>query len=219
MTLHKAHNILAALVTVLAGSAWISDAADQAQALNTANTLKVPANFPAGAMKPQPLSAIGQRLAAIKLAAPAVTTKSGSGQPDAPKVAPSVTLAWNPSPDPRSILWYRLYYGPSSRSYTNYVQTQTTNATVTDLPNGGTVYFAATVGVAVGQGDWLESDFSAEVSYVVPWQPVGIAVLTVQPQMSMDQGVNWTDIGPPWLTTNPAAPVVLFKLRTQVDHY
>ncbi len=78
--------------------------------------------------------------------------------------APSVTLAWDPCPDPTAA-GYNLYYGPGSRNYTNIVDAaNTTSISVSNLVPGATYYFAATTYNSVG----LESDFSLEVSYAVP---------------------------------------------------
>jgi len=77
--------------------------------------------------------------------------------------AQTVTLAWDPSPDP-GIASYRVHYGTASGVYG-----QTTNAgaatalTVSGLSEGATYFFAVT---AVGTNQ-LESDFSNEVNYRV----------------------------------------------------
>ena len=76
----------------------------------------------------------------------------------------SVTLAWDPSPDP-AVTGYNAYYGVVSGSYTNMVSAgNTTNATVSGLVAGVTYYFAATAANSAG----LESDYSNEVIYSVP---------------------------------------------------
>ena len=79
--------------------------------------------------------------------------------------AASVTLAWDASPGP-DIAWYRVYYGPDSRVYTNLVQVggNVYTATVSNLVPDSMYYFAATA----GDTNNLESDFSNEVSYRVP---------------------------------------------------
>lgn len=76
----------------------------------------------------------------------------------------SVTLAWDASPS-TGITAYRVYYGPASRTYTNFVSVPGTQLTavVSNLVQGATYYFAATA--LAGE---LESDFSNEVSYTVP---------------------------------------------------
>ena len=77
------------------------------------------------------------------------------------QAAPSVTLAWDPTPD-ASVVGYALYYGGASRQYTNSVNTGlATSNTVVGLQVGVTYYFAATARATNG----LESDFSNEVSY------------------------------------------------------
>src|SRR5579872_5721768 len=73
----------------------------------------------------------------------------------------AVTLSWDTSTDP-TVTGYNVYYGNSSRGYTNLVPAGTlTTAIVSNLASGATYYFAATTYNAAG----LESDFSAEVSY------------------------------------------------------
>lgn len=76
----------------------------------------------------------------------------------------AVTLSWDTSTDP-TVTGYNVYYGNSSRGYTNLVPAGMLNsAIVSNLASGATYYFAATTYNAAG----LESDFSAEVSYSVP---------------------------------------------------
>lgn len=78
--------------------------------------------------------------------------------------ASSVTLAWDASPSPE-VTGYKIYYGPSSRNYTNVINVgNVLMATVTNLSTGATYFFAATA----YDGGGLESDFSNEVSYTVP---------------------------------------------------
>ena len=78
--------------------------------------------------------------------------------------APSVGLSWDPSSDP-TVTGYNVYYGASSRGYTNIVPVgSSTSAVVSNLAAGVTYYFAATTYNAVG----VESDYSAEASFAVP---------------------------------------------------
>lgn len=71
--------------------------------------------------------------------------------------AGTVTLVWNPVPD---VTGYSLYYGPSSRNYTNTVRGITTTNYTFTLPYG-VFYFAATASCPSG----LESGYSNEVSW------------------------------------------------------
>ncbi len=82
--------------------------------------------------------------------------------------ADSVTLNWDPSPDPAAT-GYNLYYGGTgTRIYTNMVPAgNALSATVTGLVAGVTYYFAATATDDTG----LESDFSNEVEYSLPSVP------------------------------------------------
>jgi hypothetical protein len=78
--------------------------------------------------------------------------------------AASVTLSWDPSPDP-SVVSYNVYYGVVSGAYTNVASAgAATILTISNLFDGVTYYFAATALDNFG----LESDFSNEVSYRVP---------------------------------------------------
>ena len=73
----------------------------------------------------------------------------------------SVTLAWDPNPEP-DLGGYIVYYGPRSRVYTNAINVgNVTTNTVSGLEETGTYYFAVTAYNTNG----LESDFSDEVSW------------------------------------------------------
>ena len=75
--------------------------------------------------------------------------------------ASSLTLAWDPSTS-TNVAGYRIYYGPSSRNYTNTLDVgNATSATLSNLVTGATYYFAATAYDTAN----LESDFSNEVGY------------------------------------------------------
>jgi hypothetical protein len=86
------------------------------------------------------------------------------------KGASGVSLQWNPNTDP-SVVGYNLYYGGTSRNYTNVINLgAATNAVVDDLTEGKTYFFAVTAYDASGD----ESDYSEETVYIVP----GYLVLT-----------------------------------------
>lgn len=74
----------------------------------------------------------------------------------------SLTLAWEPSPNP-VVAGYHLYYGTASGNYTSssYIAGNGTTATVSGLVSGVTYYFAITSVDAEGQ----ESAFSSELNY------------------------------------------------------
>src|SRR5688572_16148030 len=81
-----------------------------------------------------------------------------------PAFAASITVQWDPSPDP-NVVGYNFYYGAASRNYTNIIDVgNTTTATVSNLVEGTTYYFAATAYNVLG----IESVFSDELSYTVP---------------------------------------------------
>lgn len=77
--------------------------------------------------------------------------------------AESLTLVWDANSEP-NIAGYRLYYGSTSGSYHRYVETSATTATVSNLVEGTTSYFAVTAYNLAG----VESGFSSEISYQVP---------------------------------------------------
>jgi len=93
----------------------------------------------------------------------------------------SVSLAWDANAE-TNIVGYRLYYGTTSQSLTNTVDAGTElTATVTGLREGVTYYFAVTA----RNSDGLESDFSDQVSYLVP-------VIDTQPPPTLTLGADRT---------------------------
>jgi hypothetical protein len=87
-------------------------------------------------------------------------------------LAGTLTLEWDPSPDP-DVAGYRLYYGGLSQQYTNLIEVgPATLAVVDNLLDGATYYFAVTSVNAAG----LESDYSGEVAYLMLSTPCAIAV-------------------------------------------
>lgn len=79
----------------------------------------------------------------------------------------SLSLAWDPSPDPR-VAGYRLYLGGISQTYTNLTDVgNKTSITILNLIPGATYYFAVTAYDSHGS----ESAFSGEIAYTVP--PIG----------------------------------------------
>jgi hypothetical protein len=78
--------------------------------------------------------------------------------------APSLTIEWDRSQDTNAV-GYDVYYGTVSHNYTNVINAgNVTNLVVSGVVPGTTYYFAATTYTASG----AESDYSTEVSYVVP---------------------------------------------------
>ena len=76
----------------------------------------------------------------------------------------SLTLAWDPVPDP-NIAGYNLYYGVASRVYTNVVAVgNTEQITITGLIPGVTYYLAVTTRLVTG----IESAYSDEVVFAIP---------------------------------------------------
>ena len=86
----------------------------------------------------------------------------------------SVTLAWDANPE-SDIAAYIIYSGTNSGAYTQATNVgNITRATVYGLEDGVTSYFALTAVNTAG----LESDYSAEVSNVIPFKPVSPVVIT-----------------------------------------
>ena len=79
--------------------------------------------------------------------------------------AGQATLAWDPSAPSTDVAGYFIYYGVSTRSYTNRVDVGLgTNGVVSNLVAGTTYYFAMTAYTSSG----LESDFSNEAVWQSP---------------------------------------------------
>jgi len=71
-----------------------------------------------------------------------------------------VTVTWDHGGDSNTVAGYHMYYGPSSRNYTNYVATgYVTNAVISNLPLNSFVS-----GTTIGF-DNLETDYGNEVQY------------------------------------------------------
>jgi hypothetical protein len=117
----------------------------------------------------------------------------------------SVTLAWNRSTS-TNVTGYRVYYGASSRNYTNSaVAGNVTTNTVPGLASGVTYFFAVTAYNASG----LESTFSNEISSVTGLPTIPISVTTIRRGVLTVRGLagqrhsilvtqnftNWTVIG------------------------
>ena len=102
----------------------------------------------------------------------------------------SVTLAWDPSPDP-GVIGYKVYDGLASRTYTftNNVG-NATNTTLTMLLPGTTYYFAVTA----YDTNFLESPFSGELSYTVPSVVTNVARLILS--MNSSRQVTLAGVAP-----------------------
>lgn len=98
----------------------------------------------------------------------------------------SVTLAWDPSPDP-TVVGYRVYVGVASYTYTNVTDVgNNTTATIPDLTVGVTYFFAVTAYDSSG----LESDFSGEISYTVPAPQVTLQLTLLPNQQARLTGTG-----------------------------
>ena len=92
--------------------------------------------------------------------------------------AAEATFSWLPNSE-TNLAGYKIHYGLASRMYTTTVDTGLptlvdgrVHYTVTNIPEGNTMFFAATAYDA----DAFESDYSTEIEYDVPITPVIIPV-------------------------------------------
>ena len=87
--------------------------------------------------------------------------------------ATGVSLVWDRSAD-SSVVGYNVYYGTSSRCYTNQIPVENaTNATISNLQAGTTYYFAVTAYDSLG----LESLPSDEVCCTLPSVRLAVQVV------------------------------------------
>ena len=103
-----------------------------------------------------------------------------------------VTLAWDPNTE-TNLRGYKLYYGFESSNYTHTIDVgNQTSYSISDLESNVVHYFAATAYDTSGN----ESDFSEEVSYLVPKEPVptenGPPVADAGPDQTLPEGVTVT---------------------------
>lgn len=106
------------------------------------------------------------------LLALAIKAQAGPTNP-----VPTVTLAWDANSGTNN---YRVYYGVSSRVYTNSISAGgNLTLTITNLTRGATYYFAVTASTF-----GLESDFSTEVNCTfnsVPPIPLNFRLISTGP--------------------------------------
>jgi hypothetical protein len=122
----------------------------------------------------------------------------------------SVMLAWDASESIR-VNGYRVYWGPASHTYTNSVDAGADlSVIVPRLLSGTNYYFAATAYNASG----LESDYSDEVSCVVPFRTfpprTNIVTITMRCDLVSHSGTV-TRFTNQLSMTNPSVPVQFFK--------
>jgi len=121
--------------------------------------------------------------------------------------AATARLAWDAV---TGVKIYKLYYGTASRAYTRTVSvTNATEVAVSNLLGGTTYYFAVT---AVGT-NYLESDYSTEITHTVPVIPAGPNLGTLQIRMApTTKLVTITGTGTPGqplyllVAANPSGP-------------
>lgn len=118
-----------------------------------------------------------------------------------------VTLAWDANTSP-GIAGYKVYYGPSSGSYTSIIDVgNNTTYTVSNLQNGATYYFAVTVydtsGDQSGYSNQVSNTASATCTYSIspasqsPGSSGGPGTVSV----TVSSGCSWTAISnASWIT-------------------
>ena len=117
-------------------------------------------------------------------------------------------MAWEPSSD-TNVVGYNVYYGVASRTYPNMINVgNMTNTTVSGLVEGVIYYFAVKAYDKFGD----ESDFSGEISYLVPNPatvqihnaPGGQFILTVTGQRGHTYEIQATQDFKTWTTIGTA---------------
>jgi len=119
------------------------------------------------------------------------------------QTTPSVTLAWNSSPD-GTLSGYNVYSGVASQTYTNMVSFgNVTNASLSALVPGTTYFFSVTAVDAAG----LESPFSNEASYIVPTTLTNTApIVTNSPPTTQTNSPPTTQTNSPPTTQTNSPP-------------
>lgn len=105
--------------------------------------------------------------------------------------APTVSLAWEPSPD-ADVVKYRLYCGPSTGTYSfSRDLGNVTNTVFTNMVAGGHYWFVVT---AINAGG-AESDPSNEIDLAVPVSPPRNLRITQSLQASASPAGPWREVG------------------------
>lgn len=162
-------------------------------------------------IKLTPLLALLRLLDLTCLGGPVYTSPAMTNPP------PSVSLAWDPSPDP-TCTGYNIYIGVASRTYTNFVSVSGgTTLSVSNLVRGVTYYFTATATYAGP----LESDFCNEVSYTpkLPAKPGSLRnpIALVVQSKAIDPAAQWADAGMDWSLTPDQANQVFRLMIVATD--
>jgi Fibronectin type III domain len=131
------------------------------QAAQSTSTAPAPAPVPAPSPSPSPAPSPKP-----PAPAPAPTPKPPAPSPAPAPATGTATLAWNAPA--AAVTGYRVYYGTSSRNYTQALgggaYVTATTWTVKGLAGGKTYYFAVTAVDSSG----VESAYSAEASKAIP---------------------------------------------------
>ena len=93
----------------------------------------------------------------------------------------SVSFGWVPNSEP-DLAGYRIHYGVASHTYTQVVDTgDTTRATIDNLVDGTTYYFALSAYNTLG----LESAYTGELVYSVPMRLAPLQIHVVPPRQTV----------------------------------
>lgn len=91
---------------------------------------------------------------------------------------PALVCGWTHSPS-TNVVAYKVYWGPSTRNYTNFIQVgYVTSASITNVTRNTWYWVSATA----LDDNGLESDFSNEVSVRVPNKPNPPTAFNATPQ-------------------------------------
>ena len=128
--------------------------------------------------------------------------------------AGTATVSWDPNAEP-DLAGYKAYYGTSSRNYSQSIDMgNVINYTVSGLAEGQTYYFTVTAYNSSG----LESDYSNEVSKIVPVSPPSD---TTPPIISGLSTSNLTSTGLTiaWNTDEPADTQIEYGTSTSYGFF
>jgi hypothetical protein len=98
----------------------------------------------------------------------------------------TIALAWDPNPE-SNIAGYKFYYGTTSRIYPNVLDVgNRTIGSASNLVEGITYYFAITAYNTLG----VESDFSEEIPYTVPYSDNLPPTLDMLPDLTVAENAG-----------------------------
>jgi hypothetical protein len=131
----------------------------------------------------------------------------------------SVSLEWDANSE-TNLASYALYWGTASRTYqfSSSIPAPMTRITVFDLSTNTTYYFAVTART----DDGLESDYSAEISYLAPFgpppppPPTNQTTITVTLEEGLDVLGPWVSLSNTFTVVVPADPQRFYRARMDI---